>query len=122
MKRNSRRLKGFRFAPLLLALGFFTVQGSPADAFVSPEGGEIDLGFTEEQGELPKHPGNGGGPGGDPGTRRADPDDLSFNNPRVDNPVVAVPASTPPARHQGWVLMLRFWLESLVAHLVQLHR
>jgi hypothetical protein len=96
MQRNIKRLNGFRFAPLLLALGLFTFQGSPARAFLSPEGGEVDLGFTDSQGgELPKHPGSGGGPG-DPGTRRADPDDLSFNNPRQDTPVVAVPASTPP--------------------------
>jgi hypothetical protein len=125
MNRNGKRLKGFWFAALLLVLGAMTFQGNPAEAFLTDAGGEVDLGFTDDQGgELPKHPGGDGGNGpGDPGTRRADPDDLSFNNPRVDAPVVASPVSTPPAPGRpGWAEMIRFWLERLVAQFILLHR
>jgi hypothetical protein len=116
MIRSGLRTKAIWMAGLLLALGVSSLQGVPAHAYLSDEQqreGEVSLDFEDnDPGEFPKHPGGPGGPGGNDGTRRADPDDLSFNNPRVDSPVVAAPSAARPA----WFGMLRVWLSQLFAH------
>ena len=112
MIRSGLRQKGVPIAALLLALGALNLQSIPAHAYLSDDenqAGEVNLDFRDRPGELPKHPG-GGGTGGGTETRRADPDDLSFNNPRVDVPVV--PVTTPV--QQAWFGILRLWLERLV--------
>lgn len=108
-------------AVLLLALGALSLQGRPAHAYLSDDQqreGEVSLDYQDDgSGELPKHPGPGG-PGGNDGTRRADPDDLSFNTPRVDTPVVPVP--TTAAARPAWFGLLRVWLQQLFSYLATL--
>jgi hypothetical protein len=121
MTRRSLRTKAVWMAVLLLALGAVSLQGLPAHANLSDDQqreGEVSLDFEDgESGDLPKHPGPGG-PGGNDGTRRADPDDLSFNNPRVDTPVVPVP--TTAAARPAWFGLLRVWLQQLFSYLATL--
>ena len=118
MIRSGLRQKGVPIAALLLALGTFGLQGIPAHAYLDDGDqnppGEVGLGFKDKgPGELP-HRGDGGGSGGGTETRRADPDDLSFNNPRVSVPVV--PAQAPV--RQAWMGILRLWLERLAAYFI----
>lgn len=108
MIRSGLRLKGYLLAALLLALGALSLQGVPAHAYLDEgsQEGSVSLDFQDGERELPrKGPGDGGGPT-DP-TRRADPDDLSFNNPRIEVPVTQVPEA--PSR-QGWLALLKLWL------------
>lgn len=117
MIKSGLRMKAVRMAALLLALGALSLQGLPAHAYLSEDQqreGEVSLDFEDKDaGELPKRPGGGGTGGGNEGTRRADPDDLSFNNPRVDVPVVPV---TPTAARPAWFGMMRIWLQQLFAY------
>jgi hypothetical protein len=122
MTTRSLRAKAVLMAVLLLALGALSLQGRPAHANLSDDQqreGEVNLDFEDgDSGDLPKPPGPGGTGGGNDGTRRADPDDLSFNNPRVDAPVVPVP--TTAAARPAWFGLLRVWLQQLFSYLATL--
>src|SRR5262245_49606739 len=117
MNRSGLRMKTVPMAVFLLALGVNSLQSVPAHAYLSEDQqreGEVTLDFDDPGGELPKHPpGPGGGTGSDDGTRRADPDDFSFNAPRVEAPVV--PAT--PAARPAWFGLLRVWLQQMFAQL-----
>lgn len=131
MNRDGLRQKAVPVVALLLALGASSLQAIPVHAYLGGDDGstavgEVTLDPIGPDGDVVKHPGGPGGPGpGDGGggnggntdTQRADPDDLSFNNPRMNVPVVPV---TPA--HAAWFGFLRLWLERFAAQFFLMYR